>query len=120
MSLRLPLLVLSGALGLGLTACKQQEEAGGPPNPNPAPRLPAPSSEPATGKQGLEGFFTPRAGETWTYLVHRDLPPDSLLSDDDQLRSSDLPGGGRFGTCTTPAGASARSMASVPSEQSLV
>lgn len=44
--------------------------------------------------QGLPGFFNPRAGETWTYKVLRDVPPDTVLNDDDQLASTDLPGGG--------------------------
>ncbi len=81
-------ILLPALLGAALMSCgeKQGAKAPSPPSPTVAP---APD-----GTQGLAGFFAPKPGESWTYEVHRDLPPDTVLNDDDQLRSSSLPGGG--------------------------
>ena len=99
MSPRLALLLAPTVLGLGLLGCEKKESAEAPPPASPpAPPaladIPAPPVDEENREQGLAGFFSPKSGETWTYEVHRDLPPESILNDDDQLRSSDLPGGG--------------------------
>lgn len=74
-------------VALALTGCKEQASVSAPrPSGTLTPNTPH--------DQGLPGFFSPQPGEEWIYQVHRDLPPDSVLSDDDQLRSIDLPGGG--------------------------
>lgn len=77
-------------LGIALSSCKDDSTAQVAPQPAAPPPAKADEPEP----QGLPGFFAPRLGETWTYDFHRDVPPDSVLNDDDQLRSVDLPGGG--------------------------
>jgi|GEM_PF-1209833 len=87
---RKSLLLLPALLGAALIGCGGKESAQDPSSPPPTV---APAAAP-DGTQGLAGFFAPKPGESWTYEVHRDLPPDTVLNDDDQLRSSSLPGGG--------------------------
>ncbi|MDA0767897.1 MAG: hypothetical protein O3A92_13880, partial [Verrucomicrobia bacterium] len=74
-----------------LRGCGEKESAKAPSSPPPTV---APAADAPDETQGLAGFFAPKPGESWTYEVHRDLPPDTVLNDDDQLRSSSLPGGG--------------------------
>ncbi len=64
------------------------------------------SSDHETPRQGLEGFFDPRPGETWKYKVQREIPLEVELSEEDATRRPERTESGhlitfeRVRTCT--------------------